>query len=121
MEVGLIEWFNDSKGFGVLKTPDNREVFLHISNWIDSQELASTNHTPIFFEIGFQRNRRTAINCTYFNPDNQKHWEKVFSLSEYSYSIKINFIQRNIILLVLSEIDSSPGASVRLCLTNHYL
>jgi len=106
MEIGLIEWFDDSKGFGVLKTPDNNEVFLHISNWIDSQELAPTNHTPIFFEIGFQRNKNTAINCTYFNPDNQKHWEKVFSLSEYSYSIKIDYTQKNILIIVLSEIDT---------------
>lgn len=60
MEIGLIEWFDASKGFGVLKMPDNTQVFLHISNWIDSQKLASTNHTPIFFEIGFQKGKSTA-------------------------------------------------------------
>lgn len=106
MEIGLIEWFDDSKGFGVLKTPDNKEIFLHISNWKDSQELTSTNHKPIIFEIGFQRNKSTAINCTYFNPENQSHWEKVFSLSEYSYSIKINYAQKNILGLVLSKLET---------------
>jgi cold shock CspA family protein len=106
MEIGLIEWFDESKGYGVLKTPDSKDIFLHISNWKDSQEFALTNHKPIVFEIGFQKNKSTAINCTYFNPENQSHWEKVFSLSEYSYSIKINFTQKNILGLVLSKLET---------------
>ncbi|MDP3462487.1 MAG: cold shock domain-containing protein [Bacteroidales bacterium] len=106
MEIGLIEWFNDSKGFGILKTPDNNEVFLHISNWKDPQKLATSNRIPIVFDKIFQKNKSAAINCTYFNPENQNHWEKVFSLTEYSYSIIINYTQYNILVLVLSKLDT---------------
>lgn len=105
MEIGLIEWFDESKGFGVLKTPDSKEVFLHISNWNDSQKLTLINNIPIIFEIAFQKNKSTAINCMYFNLNNSKHWDKLFSLSEYSYSIKINYSQKNILELVLSILD----------------
>lgn len=107
MEIGLIEWFDDDKGFGVLKTPDNNEVFLHISNWKDSIEPSATNQTPILFEIGFQRNKNTAINCAYFNPQNEKHWEKVFSLIDYSYSIRVDYTQKNLLELILSKLDAN--------------
>lgn len=107
MEIGLIEWFDEAKGFGVLKTPDNNEVFLHISNWKDSIGLSSTNYTPIVFEIGFQRNRNTAIDCIYFNPQNEKHWEKIFSLIDYSYSIEIDHTKKNLLELILSRLDAN--------------
>ena len=54
MEIGLIEWFDDSKGFGLIKTADSNEVFLHISNWKDSRSLNTENKIPILFNIGFQ-------------------------------------------------------------------
>ena len=111
MEIGLIEWFDDSKGFGVLKTPDNNEVFLHISNWKDSQKFTSTNQTPIFFEIGFQRGKSTALNCIYFDSVNQEHWEKVFAMADYSYSIKTNYTKKNVLGLVLSSLDSDTDVT----------
>ena len=111
MEIGLIEWFDDSKGFGVLKTPDNNEVFLHISNWKDSQILTSTNQTPIFFKIGFQRSKSTALNCVYFDSVNQEHWEKIFSLAKYSYSIITNYTNKNVLELVLSSLDSDSDVT----------
>lgn len=111
MEIGLIEWFDDSKGFGVLKTPDNNEVFLHISNWKDSQKLTSTNQTPIFFKIGFQRSKSTALNCVYFDSVNQEHWEKIFSLAEYSYSIRTHYTNKNVLELVLSSLDSDSDVA----------
>ncbi len=98
---------DDIKGFGVLKTPDNNEVFLHFKNWKDSQILRSSNQTPIIFEIGFQRGRNTALNCIYFDSVNQTHWKKVFSLSDYSYSIRINNTKKNVLGLVLSSLDSN--------------
>jgi cold shock CspA family protein len=34
-EIGLLEWFDSSKGFGVIKTTSNEEFFFHQTNWID--------------------------------------------------------------------------------------
>lgn len=112
MEVGLIKWFSEDKGFGVLKTPDNNEVFLHISNWNDPQEFSMDNHAPIIFKVGFKRNKITALNCTYFDSKNIKHWNKIFSLSKYSYSIKINNIHKNILELALSNLDDDFDVSL---------
>lgn len=101
MEVGLLEWFDEEKGFGLLKTPDNNKVFFHISNWKDSIEFESSNQLPIFFKLGFQRNKTTALNCKFFNPKNSQHWKKLLSLNDLSYSISINYTQNNLVELVL--------------------
>lgn len=101
----MLEWFDETKGFGVLNTPDNKEVFLHISNWEDSKKLNSKNELPILFRIGFQRNKTTAISCRYFNPNEYSHWDRVFSLKEYSYSVKIKYSKINLLDLVISQLN----------------
>lgn len=107
MEIGLIDWYDSIKGYGVLMTPDNKEVFLHISNWADNKILIENNRLPIFFEIGVQRNKTTAIECKYFDSKNQSHWEKIFTLQKLSYIIKTkNYFQENVLELVLSNLDS---------------
>lgn len=112
MEIGLIKWFDDEKGFGVLLTPENQEIFLHISNWKDQVSLTSTNQMPILFKTAIQRNRNTAINGTYFNPNNLEHWEKLLSLSEYSYSIKVDYRNINLFNLALSNLDDSTDLNL---------
>lgn len=112
MEVGLLEWFNEEKGFGLLKTPDNNEVFFHISNWKDSIEFESSNQLPIVFKVGFQRNKNTALDCKFFNPNNNRHWEKLFSLKDFSYGISINYTQKDLVELVLSNLRANFDYSV---------
>lgn len=107
MEIGLIDWFDEGRGFGVIKTPTSIDIFLHISNWKDSQKLTSENAIPLIFEIGFQRNKNTALNCVYFNPKDLKHWEKLFSLKEYSYGIKVGYSTKNLLELVFSNADEN--------------
>lgn len=107
MEIGLIEWFDTNKGFGMIKTPDENDVFIHISNWKDSTKITSTNKLPILFDLEFHRNKQTAMNCTFFDFQNNQHWEKVFSLNDYSYSIKIDSIKKNLLELIFSNIDSN--------------
>lgn len=105
MEIGLVEWFDEDKGFGVLKTPDNNDVFLHIKNWKDTAKLTSQNNAPILFNIGFQRNKKTAIDCVYFNPKDLKHWELVFSIKENSYCIKVGFTNKNLLELIFTKTE----------------
>jgi hypothetical protein len=106
MEIGLIKWFRKSLGYGVLKTPENIEVFLHISDWIDTEEIIVTNQTPLIFKLKPSKKKLTAIDCCYFKIENKNHWDKLFSLSKFHYSVNVNNSQNNILNLVLNKFNS---------------
>jgi cold shock CspA family protein len=105
MEIGIIEWFDNNKGFGVLRTPNDIEVFFHSSNWRDSRPLTTLYSTPFVFEICFQRGKTTATNCMYFNPNDQEHWRKMASLDENQFYIRVDYQEINILEEVLSRLD----------------
>ena len=82
MNIGLIKWFNEDEGYGVLMAtnpiselikeydyiPKNsdREVFLHISNWRGSKKPNISNVALLVFETAFERNKITAKKCREF-------------------------------------------------------
>ncbi len=105
MEFGLIEWYDESKGFGVLKTPEGKEVFLHITNWKDAEKIQITNQKPIVFEPGIQRGRSTALNCSYFDFRSELHWRELFSLSEKTSFILLKNGRINLFYIVFSELN----------------
>ena len=35
MQTGTVKFFNDSKGFGFIKTESGEEIFVHVSGLID--------------------------------------------------------------------------------------
>lgn len=96
-DIGLIDWYNENKGFGLLKTLDEKEAFLHVSNWKDNNPLLPEQNVPLFFEISFLRGRDTAIKCRYFNPQNRLDWEVFFEkgdeLNANNGHTQQNFIQ----------------------------
>lgn len=98
MEVGLIEWFNEKKGFGVFTTLDNKEVFFHISNWKDSSRFDHSNKLPLVFEIGVRRKKATALNCKYFNATNCRDWEALLAVN---YHKNVN----NLIIDIIDELS----------------
>ena len=106
MEIGLIEWFDDSKGFGLIKTADNNEVFLHISNWKDSRNLNTENKTPILFNIGFQRNKNTALDCKYFDKNNSNDWQTLFSIKEHNFIVKVKYSEFNLLQLTFNSLNA---------------
>ena len=105
MEIGLIEWYDESKGFGVLKTPEGKEVFLHITNWKDAETIQITNQKPIVFEPRIQRGRSTALNCSYFDFRSELHWRELFSLSEKTSYILLKNGRINLFYIVFSELN----------------
>ena len=114
MEIGLVEWFNDRRGFGLLKMSDNKEVFLHISNWKDSIQISSANDLPIIFKVGVgvQRKKITALDCNYFNSKDEQHWNTLFSTKEPSFLVKANYREINLLLLVLDSLDADFNYSI---------
>ena len=106
MEIGLIEWFDDSKGFGLIKTADNNEVFFHISNWKDSRNLNTENKIPILFNIGFQRNKNTALDCKYFDKNNSNDWQTLFSIKEHNFIVKVKYSEFNLLQLTFNSLNA---------------
>lgn len=112
MEIGLIEWFDDSKGFGLIKTADNNEVFLHISNWKDLRNLNAENKLPILFNIGFQRNKNTALDCKYFDKNNPVDWQTLFSIKENNFIVKVKYSEINLLQLTFNSLSSDFDVSI---------
>lgn len=112
MEIGLIEWFDDSKGFGLIKTADNNEVFLHISNWKDSRNLNAENKLPILFNIGFQRNKTTALDCKYFNENNSLDWQTLLTIKENNFLIKVKYSELNLLQLTFNSLNADFDYSI---------
>ena len=49
MDIGYIDWFDKNKGYGIITSSDNQEVFFHISDWIDDKEFLYYSKTPIIY------------------------------------------------------------------------
>jgi len=104
MNIGLLKWFDDEKGFGVItainpvleliekqnvtSTEASNEIFLHIKNWKDSKPLDSSKIIPVVFETAFERNKIAAKRCEYFKSTKQ-NWTLLFSHLGNNETIRI--------------------------------
>lgn len=62
MNIGIVKWFNEEKGFGLIGTPDNGEYFLHINNFSIRPEKILKG-TALIFSEKFERDKKAAKNC----------------------------------------------------------
>jgi cold shock CspA family protein len=104
MNIGLLKWFDNEKGFGVItainpvleliekqnvtSTEASNEIFLHIKNWKDSKPLDSSKIIPVVFETTFERNKIAAKKCEYFKSTKQ-NWTLLFSHLGNNETIRI--------------------------------
>jgi cold shock CspA family protein len=56
MQIGLVKWFDESKGFGVVVTPKNEELFLHINSFTE-RPAKILKGTPIIFSKHFDKKK----------------------------------------------------------------
>lgn len=103
MEIGLIEWFNEEKGFGVIKTLKNDEVFLHITNWVDKNDEYPSLRSPVVFEIGHQKGKITALNCSKFDSNQKNHWDSLLLIESNSFTVRIKYSEFNILKVVINQ------------------
>ena len=126
MNIGLIKWFNEDEGYGVLMAtnpiselikeydyiPKNsdREVFLHISNWRGSKKPNISNVTLLVFETAFERNKITAKKCREFT-NTKENWTYLISHLGSNEIIKIterySTKEYNVISLALKSLPNN--------------
>ncbi|OBQ52799.1 cold shock domain-containing protein [Tamlana sp. s12] len=63
--IGIIKWFDQLKGFGVIVNHENKEFFIHKSNILDSPDKI-LKATSFVFEEGSKKKGKSspAVNCT---------------------------------------------------------
>lgn len=62
-QVGIIKWYDKSKGFGVIITGNDGEYFVHDSEILNkNEEIFITK--PFIFEKSVQKGKKSAKNCT---------------------------------------------------------
>lgn len=83
---GIIKWFDDSKGFGVVEVPKDGEYFLHRSNLL-SREIDLEVGTPVIFIPDFEKNKRTAKECHF--PENADDLCTILQLMDENPTVRI--------------------------------
>jgi len=77
--LGLIKWFDNDKGFGVIGTVDGNEVFIHSSQFINKPEKV-LKAKAVFFDIGEDKKGKKALNVA--EPETYEHFKYIMSLKE---------------------------------------
>lgn len=79
MSIGLVKWFDDLRGFGVLGTPDLGDVFFHKNNILfKDQEIDSKDPLVFTLKRDDRKQRNTGVNVR--KPDS---FDDFFSLMIY--------------------------------------
>lgn len=61
--IGLVKWFDDTKGFGKIGTPDDGDIFIHQNNFVERPEKI-LQVTSLIFEIKKDNRGISATNVT---------------------------------------------------------
>ncbi|UOK42515.1 MULTISPECIES: cold shock domain-containing protein [Flavobacterium] len=77
--LGLIKWFDNDKGFGVIGTIDGNEVFIHSSQFINKPEKV-LKAKAVFFDIAEDKKGKKAINVA--DPETYEHFKYIMSINE---------------------------------------
>ena len=60
--LGILKWFNEEKGFGIIATPEKLDYFLHKSN-IHSVNLFPKTGDVLVFEEKIEKGKKVASSC----------------------------------------------------------
>lgn len=84
--LGLVKWYNHEKGFGIIGTPEDGDVFLHHSN-LDQRPPEKFKGTALIFEIREERGKTAAIEITH--PSDFNDFSLILSYLPKSHSVPI--------------------------------
>ena len=88
MLIGLVKWFNDDNGYGIIETPEEGEFFLHINNFSTKPQSISKGTAVIFKKkVDPKTNRNTAENCRLVG--DTEDWEIILNYLGKPESISI--------------------------------
>lgn len=93
MSIGVIKWFDNEKGFGVIGTPEEEEYFVHIKSFV-SKSYDLSEGTVIIFTIAEdkKKNRQIAINCRKL--EEPQDWNTILFYLDKIDLIKIEIEER---------------------------
>jgi len=92
LNIGIVKWFANEKGFGVINTVNqNDEIFLHISNWIETKDIGWIAELSILvFQVSLHKDRLTAKKCRYFNYSVEDYQLLVSLTQKYNHFLYAN-------------------------------
>lgn len=80
MNIGIVKWFDNEKGFGVIsisnqsfefentKHSNINEIFIHVNNWKDKKDIQQNQ--LVQFEVIYNRSKLNAKDCKQFDESN---------------------------------------------------
>ena len=77
--LGIIKWFNDEKGFGIITTPEKNDYFFHKSNFKSIFPSPKTGDVLVF-EKKKEKGKKVAFNCK-----TAKDYEDLKNVLEYLF------------------------------------
>lgn len=74
--IGLLKWFDNDKGFGKIGTPDDGDIFIHLSKFLERPEELLIS-TPLIFEIKNDNRGLSAFNA--YPPSSYEDFELILA------------------------------------------
>jgi cold shock CspA family protein len=56
-QTGIIKTWKEDRGYGFLRTEDHRDVFVHISQWVENEQPRKSDRVSFIEDVG--RDQRT--------------------------------------------------------------
>jgi len=62
MEVGIVKWFNDEKGYGFIEREGKNDIFVHFQNIVGTGHRTLLENQKVRFDVETTEKGENAIN-----------------------------------------------------------
>jgi cold shock CspA family protein len=119
MFIGIVKWFDNEKGFGVLVTPDKEEHFLHISSFLTPPEYLFKGTAIVFSKKTDKKKNRNLAENSHIAGELQD-WNTIFNYLGKPATVSIEYKSFSIIEISAQQYFEGKDEKELIKIITHY-